>query len=213
MRRPSREYLLTLALGATGAGLVLISARQPWARAVSAAVSPLPAASVPVNGQDLLPLAAALGVASLAGLGALIATRSLARRLTGVVLAVFGAATAVGVCLHLSAGSVLAAARETTTSVSQSGSVTSGGATGGSVPSLGQSAHVVMMTFPWRGLALAGAVMVLVAGLITAWRGAGWPAMSSRYERPSRSAAAATDTASLWEALSRGMDPTDQRPR
>ena len=77
-----REYLLGLALGAAGAGAVLLSARQGWARVLTPAPPPLPADSVTVTGQDLVPLAAALGVAALATLAAVIATRSLARRLT-----------------------------------------------------------------------------------------------------------------------------------
>lgn len=214
-----REYLLTMAAGVVGAGLVLLSVRQEWARVVTAAVSPLPSSSVPVSGQDLLPLAGALGLASLAGLGALIATRGLVRRLTGVVLGMFGVATVVGVCLRLSAAAAVAAARGA--AVSGAGSVTGGGSggvppgavPGGGGPALSQSAHVVMMTFPWRGLAVAGAVLVLVAGVAAAWRGGTWPTMSSRYERAPKREPAATDTASMWEAISSGVDPTQQRPR
>jgi uncharacterized membrane protein (TIGR02234 family) len=217
--RARREYLLTLAAGAVGAGIVLLSVRQEWARVVTAAVSPLPSSSVPVSGQDLLPLAGALGLASLAALGALIATRRLARRLTGAVLAVFGVATAVGVCLRLSAAAVVAAARGA--AVPGAGSATAGGSAGvspgavpgGSVPALSQSAHVVMMTFPWRGLAVAGAALILAAGAAAAWRGGTWPTMSSRYDRPAKREPAGSDTASLWEAISSGVDPTQQRPR
>ena len=52
------------------------------------------------------------------------------------------------------------------------------------------------------------------AGLLVAWRGSGWPVMSSRYTRraePDRQAPA--DSAALWEALSRGNDPTEQAGR
>jgi uncharacterized membrane protein (TIGR02234 family) len=214
-----REYVLTLAAGAVGAGLVLLSVRQEWARVVTAAVSPLPSSSVPVSGQDLLPVAGALGLVSLAGLGALIATRGLARRLTGVVLALFGVATAAGACLRLSAAAAVAAARGAAVSgaasatAGGSGGVSPGTVPGGGGPALSQSAHVVMMTFPWRGLAVAGAVLILAAGAAAAWRGGTWPTMSSRYDRQARREPAGTDTASLWEALSSGVDPTQRRPR
>lgn len=217
--RARREYLLTLAAGALGAGAVLLSVRQDWARVVTPGVSPLPSSSIPVSGQDLLPVAGALGLAALAGLGALIATRGMARRLTGAVLAVFGVATVVGVCLHLSAAAAVAAARSAAvpgagSATSGSGGVPPGAVPGGGGPALSQAAHVVMMTFPWRGLAVAGAVLILAAGVAAAWRGGAWPAMSARYQRaagPARQEPAGTDTASLWEALSSGVDPTQQR--
>ena len=105
---------------------MLLSARQGWARVLTPAPPPLPADSVTVSGQDLVPLAGALGVAALATLAAVIATRGLARRLTGVLLAAFGVAIAVAVSLPVTAAEVLAAARVTT--VSQAGSATAGGA-------------------------------------------------------------------------------------
>jgi hypothetical protein len=44
-----------------------------------------------------------------------------------------------------------------------------------------------------------------------AWRGSQWPAMSSRYtRRPEPDREEPADSASLWEALSRGADPTER---
>jgi Tryptophan-associated transmembrane protein (Trp_oprn_chp) len=44
-----------------------------------------------------------------------------------------------------------------------------------------------------------------------AWRGPRWPAMSARYERGGGGQAQpVADTATLWESLSRGVDPTEQ---
>jgi hypothetical protein len=58
---------------------------------------------------------------------------------------------------------------------------------------------------------VAGALAVLVAGIVVAWRGPRWPAMSGRYSRANRGdPQPATDTATLWESLSRGVDPTEQ---
>ena len=56
LRASRREYALGLALGAAGAGLVLLSARQGWARVATPAPAPLPASVVSVSGQDLVPL-------------------------------------------------------------------------------------------------------------------------------------------------------------
>src|SRR5262249_43367473 len=125
-----REYALGLALGAVGAGVVLLSARQGWARVSHPAPAPLPASAVPVSGPDLVPLAGALALAALASLAAVIATRRLARRLAGLLMAAFGVVIAVAVCLPLAASDVRGAAR--VTAVSQAGSATAGGAAGGS---------------------------------------------------------------------------------
>jgi uncharacterized membrane protein (TIGR02234 family) len=217
LARSRREYALGLVLGAAGAGVVLLSARQGWARVLTPAPPPLPATSVTVSGQDLVPLAGALGVAALATLAAVIATRGLARRLTGVLLAVFGAVIAVAVSLPVTAGEVLAAARVTT--VSQAGSATAGGAAGvspgavpgGTAPGVTATGHVTMLMVAWRPIAVVGALAVVAAGLLVAWRGGGWPVMSSRYARtPERDRQPPADSASLWEALSKGADPTEQ---
>jgi hypothetical protein len=68
---------------------------------------------------------------------------------------------------------------------------------------------------------------VFLAGLATVLRGPGWPVMSARYEPPQRqdsgaagpggadrpaapaAAARARDSASMWESLSGGEDPTE----
>lgn len=212
---PAREYLLTLALGAAGAGLALLALRQNWAHVITRAPAPLPTSSVPVRGQDLVPVAGALAVAGLATLAAVIATRGIARRLVGALLMVLGLVVAVTGARPFSAAAVLAAGR--TTALSQAGSATAGGTSGvssGNVPgaasAVTSATHVVMVSFPWRGAVLAGALAVVAAGVLVAWRGARWPVMSSRYERPggdeSRQAA---DSASAWESLSRGLDPTE----
>ena len=109
----AREYVLALGVAAAGAVLVLLSVRQGWAQVVTAATGPLPGAAVPVSGQDLVPVAGALAVASLAALAAVIATRGLARRLVGVFLAASGALTVLLVSAPVSSADVLAAARAT----------------------------------------------------------------------------------------------------
>jgi len=211
-----REYAVGLALGAAGAGLVLLSARQGWARVATPAPAPLPASVVSVSGQDLVPLAGALALAALASLAAVIATRRLARRLAGLLMAAFGVVIAVAVCLPLPASGALGAAR--VTAVSQAGSATAGGAAGvspGAVPGGGVApgvtavGHVTMTAALWRPAAVAGALIIVAAGLLVWWRGARWPVMSSRYELPEQpERRKAADSAALWDALSSGTDPT-----
>ncbi|MGW2545360.1 Trp biosynthesis-associated membrane protein [Kitasatospora sp. NPDC001574] len=66
----------------------------------------------------------------------------------------------------------------------------------------------------WPWVALAGGLLLALAGLLTLRFGRGWPAMGSRYEAPtgkapvSRKSAAAESPADLWKALDRGEDPT-----
>lgn len=244
MTAARRQFVLTLLLGAAGAGLALLAVRQGWARAVYVAPRPLPSQSITVTGQDLVPAAGALALAGLACLAAVIATRGVVRRGVGVLLALCGAGTLAAVSGSLRASSVLTAAAA---KASSSASVASGGAgsttggtasAGGAVVTGGSSAHAVMLGVPWRAAVIAGALAIVAAGLLTAWRGIRWPVMSSRYERPGGAAAArvtsgggraapdaapgrddlgadalaaVADSAALWESISRGDDPTEPR--
>ena len=212
--RPRREYLGALLLGAVGAAVVLIAVRQDWARVLTVQPRPLPASTAVVRGQDLLPAAGALGLAALAGLAALLATRRLARRLVG------GAAGRVRRGHHRGAehaGDRRPGARR--------------GDRGGGAGQFGaRREHGRQRHHPGRRggrdqpgqprhdggvpVALGGAgrrgCSIIAAGLLVAWRGAGWPVMSSRYDRPAgRRPSPATDPAALWESLSQGIDPTD----
>jgi uncharacterized membrane protein (TIGR02234 family) len=72
----------------------------------------------------------------------------------------------------------------------------------------------------WVYVAGLGAFAVVVAGLLVAVRGGGWPSMGSRYERratkndaesaPDRDApdTPVANSADTWDALDRGDDPT-----
>jgi uncharacterized membrane protein (TIGR02234 family) len=216
LHRSRREYAFGLALGAAGAGVVLLSARQGWARVATPAPAPLPASVVSVSGQDLVPLAGALALAALASLAAVIATRRLAHRLAGLLMAAFGLVIAVAVCLPLAASDVRGAAQ--VTAVSQAGSATAGGAAGvspgavpggGAAPGITAVGHVTMTAALWRPAALAGALVIVAAGLLVFWRGARWPVMSGRYEPPEQAGRKpVADSAALWDALSSGADPT-----
>ena len=231
---PRRELLLALLLGLAGAGLVLLAVRQGWAHVRTAAPRPLPGSNVALTGQDLVPAAGALAIAALASLAAVLATRGLVRRVVGLLLAAFGIGIAAAVSAGITAADAIAAAAGNAGSAGSAGSAgtagsvtagsaAAGGAQGGAPPIAGFPAHVVMTSLPWRALTLVGAVVVVAAGLLVAWRAANWPAMSSRFDPPERArprqaalaarrAPAAGDTATIWESLSRGEDPTDGRP-
>jgi uncharacterized membrane protein (TIGR02234 family) len=206
-----REYALALLAGAVGAGLVVLAVRQAWAHAVFTPPRPLPAQDIAVTGQQLVPLASALALAALACLAAVIATRSVLRRAVGVLLAVLGAATAAAVLASLRASAVLAAARASALSGPLGGSTTSGAPSGGAVHEIvvAGPGQVIMAGAPWRAAVIAGAIAIVLAGVATAWLGPRWPVMSARFERPGGSRGGAPpDQQSMWESLSRDVDPT-----
>jgi uncharacterized membrane protein (TIGR02234 family) len=218
-RQPRQELILVLLLGAAGAGLVLLVMRQGWAHVETSAPRPLPASVTSVSGQALVPGASALAVAALAGLAAVLATRGTLRRIAGVLLAGFGAGIAATVSAGISAAGVLAAASASAGPGSAAGSTTAGAAGAAGTPLAGVPGHVTFAGFPWRGTALVGALAVIAAGALVTWRARRLPVMSGRFDRPARSAgqpalAAGSrgdrgrDSASIWESLSRGEDPT-----
>jgi len=222
-----REYGLTLLAGAVGAGLILLAVRERWAKAVFTPPKPLSQQVVGVSGADLVPLAGALAVAALAGLAAVIATRGVLRRAAGVLLVVFGACAGAAVTTSVTAANVLSVAASHVASpgsaaVSGAAGSTTSGAAGGAAVVLTGTGHAVMTGTPWRFAVLAGALLVFLAGLATALRGPRWPVMSARYDRSPQGASAGAaapeqpgrqrDSASMWESLSGGEDPTADEP-
>jgi uncharacterized membrane protein (TIGR02234 family) len=233
-----REYGLALLAGAVGAGLILLAVKQHWAEAVFTPPKPLTPEVVGVSGEDLVPLAGALAVAGLAGLAAVIATRGVLRRIAGVLLALFGAGAGAAATTAVTAANVLSVAAshvaspESAAVTGAAGSTTSGSAGSGAVVVTG-AGHAVLSGTPWRVALLAGALLLFLSGLATVLRGPDWPVMSARYDRPGQRAggtgsargpasapepAGATeateararpaDSASMWESLSGGEDPT-----
>jgi len=230
-RAGRRELAFLLLLGAAGAGLVLLAVRQKWAHVEITVPKPLPPSVTTVTGQSLVPVAAALALAALAGLAAVLATRRTPRRVAGVVLAGLGAGIAVAVSTGISAAAVRAAAvasagAQTGSGVTGSdiGNTTGGGASQAAGTGVsGFPSHVVFAAFPWRGVAFLGALAIVGAGAGVAWRALDLPVMSSRYDAPAPASAAPApgaavpagdrvnrrpDPAAIWESLSRGEDPT-----
>jgi uncharacterized membrane protein (TIGR02234 family) len=209
-----REFGLVLLLGAVGAGLVVFALRQTWALASFTPPRPLPVQDITVTGQQLVPLASALALAGLACLAAVIATRSAARRVAGAVLAVLGAGAAVAAGAGVQASGVLATAQADSAAGALGGSTTGGASPGGASHAIviaGSAGRAVMTGAPWQAAAVCGAVAIVAAGLATVWRGPRWPVMSARFDRPGqRPRPRAADSASMWESLSRDLDPTVQ---
>jgi uncharacterized membrane protein (TIGR02234 family) len=211
-----REFGLVLLLGAAGAALVVFAVRQTWAQAIFTPPHPLPAQDISVTGQQLVPLASALALAALACLAAVIATRSAARRVAGALLAALGAGAAVAASAGVSAAAVLSTAQADAAAGALGGSTTGGTSPGGASHAIviaGSAGRAIMTGAPWRAAAIGAAIVIVLAGLATVWRGPRWPVMSARFERPDRGQGQrvrprATDSATMWESLSRDLDPT-----
>jgi hypothetical protein len=151
------------------------------------------------------------------------------------------ATTAVTAANVLSVAASHVASPESAAVTGAAGSTTSGSAGSGAVVVTG-AGHAVLSGTPWRVALLAGALLLFLSGLATVLRGPDWPVMSARYDRPGQradgagsgargtasapgapepaGAAGATeargrpaDSASMWEQLSGGEDPTmDELP-
>ena len=204
-----------LVAGAVGAALILLALHEVWGRALYAAPRPLPQQVFTVTGQQLVPLASALAIAALACLAAVIATRGVARRAAGLLLAAIGLGALVTATASVKAAAVVAAASGANTvpgagTGSGAGSTTSGASGGGPSLALTTAGHGVLTGWPWHVAAAAGAAVIVLAGVATAWRGTRWPVMSARFERPDRQhqQPVRADSATMWESLSRDQDPT-----
>lgn len=206
-----RPLLVAVLLAAVGGGTAALSGTQRWADGtVRSVVNAVPVA---VDGGSAAPLGTAGGLLGLAGVGALLATRTTGRVLVGLLLVAAGVGTAVsGVGFLRDPG----AARYTTAGAD---------GVGVGVVSPGSPGEVHVGAWPW--LSCAAAVLLLVAGGSATLRGRRWPALGRRYEPPVEGGAVAAGSgasggaatagragpAALWDDLDAGRDPSvDVRP-
>lgn len=188
-----RRYGQVLVVGLVSATATTVAVSHPWA-AATASVTGLPQLRASVDGADVAPLAAALGVVLLASFGAVLATRGWVRRSLGALVVVCGVAVLATV---IRPGDMRAAVEQ---------GLSARGWSGGSYDA---------STSPWRWVAGAGAVGCMVAGLLVARFGGSWPSMGARYDPVGRppdpkvtgGEGMATE-ADLWRSIDQGHDPT-----
>jgi uncharacterized membrane protein (TIGR02234 family) len=196
----SRRQLGTSVLACVaGAGLALYAVTRVWS--IEVTVRPgLSDLRATTTGAAHEPWLVGLALVALAGAGALLATRGLPRRLLGALLALVGAGVAAGAVIGRSG--------------------------------LDPGAAGAGATF-WPIACVVGGALIVLGGLVAARHGHLWPAMGSRYERrPAAPADDATDkvrpaataglnnggepagdrvdTRAVWDALDRGVDPTER---
>jgi uncharacterized membrane protein (TIGR02234 family) len=214
-RSGRRELVVAVLLGAAGAGLVILASRQGWAEVRTIPPKPLPASRVAVTGAALVPYADALALAGLAALAAVLASRGIARRFTGVLLAALGASLAAAAFTVSSTAAVTAANSTSGPASAAAGSVMDGsGSAGSGAPNVaGAMPHVTFSDGGWQALVVLGALAMISAGVLVVWRATSMAVMSSRYDAPTAGRRQTrpqvpADSASIWEALSQGDDPT-----
>ncbi|MBV9594183.1 MAG: Trp biosynthesis-associated membrane protein [Actinobacteria bacterium] len=194
-----RLFALALVADLLGAATVLLAARPIWQRVTVSRPRPLSDQVVSVSGHALDGALGGLGIVALAGIVAVLATRGWGRRFVGAFLVLTGAV------IGWRAANGLAAL-----SPARARSLASSAHAGIGVDAT--SAVHVHLSSGWAILTLVGGLLVLGGGALVALRGAGWSAMSSRYEAPTEAgpeaAAEALDDVALWKALDRGDDPT-----
>lgn len=175
-----------------GAGALLASGRA-WQTVTAPRPRPFTDEVVAVSGRTLEPAVAALGVVALAGVVAVLATRGVARRAVGVVLA----AAAIAMAWPAIAGFRTVSAQRARSLVSDAHTAA------GLDPAHPPRAAVHLV---WPALTLLCALAVLAGGIAVAMWGHRWLVMSARYEAPAPQRANAT----LWSDLDRGHDPTSE---
>ncbi len=206
----TRMKLPVLVVTIIGAGLALLSWSRTWyeLRLTDAAAG---GEAIAVPGSVASPALAALGLAGLALVAALAIAGPGIRIVLGVLEIILGGCVllAAGISLGDPIGAVAPAVTDAT-------GVTGAGPTAELVASATATA--------WPVAAIAGGVLLVLAGIAVLVTGTRWPASSRRYrgarladaDEPrsagDRERAASDRAIDDWDELSRGDDPTDEEP-
>jgi uncharacterized membrane protein (TIGR02234 family) len=186
-------YAAALVLDLLGGGIALLVSTRGWQTVLTHRPPPLGDTVLTVSGRTIDSASTALAVVALAGVVAVLATRGVARRVIGMVLAVAGVAMiwrslAATTELSTRRAQALVAARHP------------------GIPLI-SGTHVTVHPV-WPILSAISGALVVAGGAALAVRGHRWANMSAKYEAPDASRDAARSDATLWAALERGEDPT-----
>ncbi|GAB3717161.1 hypothetical protein GCM10027590_15110 [Nocardiopsis nanhaiensis] len=192
-----REYGLTMLVMASGAGLMLGASGMEWVTGELSSPGDVAAVPVELTGGDLTGALTGLGWAGLAGLAGLYAARSWARRLVGLLVAACGAFAITSVWAATRTGELVDTVSASTTDTAGTGQVIG-------TPEL----HAL-----GPALGVAGAVLLVLTGLVAVLRAPAWPGMGTRYDRTAAPRPHQAETpADLWKSLDAGDDPTLDAP-
>jgi uncharacterized membrane protein (TIGR02234 family) len=192
-----RHTAVSLAAVALGGGLALVASGRAWITVHVDRPPPLPDLSVGLTGRTLQAAVPGLAVVALAGVIALLATRGLARRIVGAVIALAGVALAIAA---FGAGSVSSGEARRLVADTRTGTA------------LDPTAPLRLASHPiWPVLAVVGAVLVVAGGVLAALGWTSGTGLGRRYEAPTTAAgppAVGESDLALWQRLDRGDDPT-----
>jgi len=169
--RSKRELQLAVLLCLSGAGLVLLAGSQAWLVLVQDGQPAFAPRRTPITGRSLEPGVQALGYVGLAGVVALSATRRSGRTLVGLLLLASGAAIVALLAPELGHLPRLLRSRRLATP--------------------GTRVYDHLDTSAWPYCALAGGLLLALAGLLVSVRGRRWAALSGRSVGPAARADAA----------------------
>jgi uncharacterized membrane protein (TIGR02234 family) len=193
-----RERMAAAGCGALGAAGMLLAVSRPWVHAV--VQHPLAGRlAVEASGRESAPVVAAVALVALAGAVAVLTLRTVGRLVAGLVLVLGGAAAATA------AVGVVRTPSDALRSVVS----TATGRSGGTLPVAEQTA------WPW--VALAGAALVAVGGVLAVVRARRWGGLPGRYDAPlARNPVASDQVAAAQVASHAGApnagDPTTRPP-
>lgn len=187
----NRRNAVLLAL--IGAALMLISVTMTWVTAEQLGET-ASVQSIEVPGSQTSDIVTAMGLVALAGA----LTLTIARRVGRWIIALLLSAAA-GAALFDTFGAVADPASAAAAAVGEATGITT---TAGSY---------VLGAGPW--LAVAGAVLVLLAALLVLLFSHRWTdkRSSKKYSRDASADDAEPDEFDLWDGLSQGEDPTEER--
>jgi uncharacterized membrane protein (TIGR02234 family) len=184
-----------VALCALGGGLVLGAVGRTWLRISAQRRAPLADVTLSLSGRTLAPLIAGLGIVGLAGVVGLLATRRRGRLVVAALVALSGLVILVDALTRVGAPGT-AAVRDLLDDSGRAGGLAAD-------PVLTATAEPA-----WPLLAAAGGLLLALGGVAALVRSRRWPTMSARYETPAARSQRPRTDAAVWDALSRGDDPT-----
>ena len=193
---PRRIKTLVIVIGLALSVLALISWTQPWFT-ITLAGDSFAAHSITAGGDEAAPGLPALTLAALALIAALTLAGNIFRRVLGVLEVLIGASIVLAAVVALS-DPVAASAKLVTKATGVSGDA--------SVRAL--VATVGLTPWPWIAATLG--VVIAILGIVLLAVGHRWPDSSRRFQATAPAEEAADGTATDWDSLTGGSDPTSR---
>ncbi|WP_119697879.1 Trp biosynthesis-associated membrane protein [Microbacterium halotolerans] len=186
-----RARFISVVLLLVAGGTVLLGTTQTWLTAVVAQTD------IPVTGSDALPIVQPLALAVLALALVLTLVARVLRYALGVLATAAGVAMTVAIMPVLVERPVTAVATTVTEHTGLAG-----------VEAVADLVTGIALS-PWPAVSLVGAVVAVLAGLLTLATAHGWRRGGRRFDTsPAAPSSGPVDPIDSWDELSHGEDPT-----